>query len=103
MHNHNVIVANNVATYRLRDGHIVCGNSDHQIIFTFDFVWEAYADKIARFKWNDGFQDVPIVGNTVKIPIITNSSQIEVGVYVDGLHATTAATIPCKEDNNEES
>ena len=103
MHNHNVTVANNVATYHQRDGYIVCGKNDNKITFAFDFVWEAYTNKIARFKWNSGFEDVPIEGNTVTVPIITNSSQIEVGVYVDGLHATTAAIIPCKEDENEES
>ena len=104
MKNHYITVVNNVATYCQRGGYIVCGKNDHQIIFAFDYMWSAYDNKIARFKWNGGFVDVPIVNDTTEVPVIENATQVEVGVYVEGLHATTPTVIPCKEDDgNEES
>lgn len=90
-----ITVENKVATYHRRDGFIVCGNSDYKIAFSFDSEWDAYADKIARFKWNGGFFDVEFNGDIVNVPPIENATELEVGVYVDGLSTTTPATIPC--------
>lgn len=102
MKNHYITVVNNIATYSERGGSIVCGRNDHQVTFVFDHIWSAYPDKIARFKWNGGFVDVPIVNDTAEIPVIENAKHVEVGVYVEGLHATTPTVIPCKEDDGHE-
>ncbi len=95
MKNLNIDVVNKRATYRHRDGVIVCGNSDYQITFTFDAEWGAYTEKTARFKWNGGYRDVAFTGTTVNVPTIENATQVEVGVYVDDLSTTTPAVIPC--------
>ena len=96
MKNLNIAVANKVASYCQRDGFIVCGNSDYQITFTFDSDWNGYTKKTARFKWNGGHRDVEIKDdNTVKVPIIENVTQVEIGVYVKNLSTTTPAVIPC--------
>ena len=91
----NISVANKVATYSQRDGVIVCGNSDYQITFSFDSEWSAYTEKIARFKWNGDFKDVPFEGNVVNVPKITNATQVSIGVYAGDLRTTTPAEITC--------
>lgn len=96
MKNLNISVANKVATYRQRDGEIVCGNSDYKITFTFDSEWDAYAEKMARFKWNGLYKDVALEGDTAQVPILENTERVEVGVYAGELCTTTPATIPCK-------
>lgn len=91
-----VIVSNKVATYLSRDGNIVCGNSDYQIVFAFDSEWDAYEDKIARFIWNNEYQDVPFTGDTVTVPTLSNAKQVSVGVYAGDLCTTTPAVIECQ-------
>lgn len=96
MKNLNIAVANKVASYCQRDGFIVCGNSDYQITFTFDSEWNSHDKKTARFKWNGGYRDIAIKDdNTVDVPIIENTTEIEIGVYVEDLSTTTPALIPC--------
>lgn len=78
---------------------IVCGNSDYTIEFTFDAEWSAAGIKTARFvyfsKGKVKHQDVNFTGNTVAAPIITNTTQVKVGVYAGELRTTTPAVIPC--------
>ena len=95
MKNLNIAVANKVATYCQRDGFIVCGNSDYQITFTFDSEWKDHDVKTARFRWNGSFTDVVFKGNTVNVPIIQGTTQVEVGVFSGNLCTTTPATIFC--------
>ena len=90
-----ITVNNKIATYLNRDGSIVCGNSDYQIVFAFDSEWDAHEEKVARFIWNGKYLDVKFTGNTVKVPIVSNTTLLKVGVYVEGLSTTTSASIPC--------
>ena len=83
------------ATYMSRDGDIVCGNSDYVIEFAFDAEWNAFEEKIARFVWNNQYQEVAFTGTTCPAPIITNTTSIEVGVYAGELSTTTPAIIKC--------
>ena len=92
----NITVADKVATYRSRDGYIVCGNSDYVIQFAFDSDWDAHTEKTARFVLNGQFVDVDFTGTECSVPIITNVSQVEVGVYAGDLCTTTPAIIECK-------
>ena len=91
-----VIVNNKVATYLKRDGDIVCGNSDYQIEFTFDEMWDAYTEKTARFIWNNQYVDVDFTGNTCTVPVISNVDSVKVGVYAGDMQTTTSAIIGCK-------
>lgn len=79
---------------------IVCGNSDYDIEFAFDSEWTNLADKKARFVWTSrGEQhrdDADIIGNTVKVPVLSGTSMVEIGVYGGNLRATTPARIPCE-------
>ena len=84
------------ATYQHRDGDIVCGNSDYVIEFAFDAEWDARGEKIARFIWNSHYQDVTFTGTTCPVPIITNTTSVEVGVYAGELSTTTPAIIGCQ-------
>lgn len=95
MKNLNITVANKVATYCQRDGIMVCGNSDYQITFAFDSDWSAHIVKTARFKWNGTYTDVVFEGNVVNVPIISNTSQVDVGVFAGDICTTTPAVIPC--------
>ncbi len=89
-----ISVNDKIATYINRDGKIVCGNSDYQLVFNFDAEWEAYPQRTARFIWNGQHTDVEFTGNTVNVPILSNTKQLIVGVYADKI-STTAVTIPC--------
>ena len=100
MKNLNITVAGKIAEFCKRDGGIVCGNSDYQITFAFDNEWDDYEWKTARFIWNGGYVEVDFTGNTCIVPIINNTAEIYVGVYVKTdigvlLATTTAAIIPC--------
>lgn len=91
-----ITVANKIATYHQRCGDIVCGNTDYQIDFIFDDEWSAHPEKTARFIWNGRYFDVDFEGNTCKVPLITNTDQVTVGVYAGDLQTTTPASINCK-------
>ena len=90
-----IVVNNKVATYLTRDGEIVCGNSDYNIVFSFDSEWSGYPTKTARFEWNDKAVTVEFTGNTVKVPTLSNTTLLKVGVYVEQISTTTSASIPC--------
>lgn len=95
-------VQNKVATYIVRGGSIVCGNSDYQIQFLFDAEWEEHEAKTARFEWNDTYRDVEFTGNICPVPVISNTELCKVGVYVgespeDGaIISSTRTQIPCQ-------
>lgn len=91
-----IAVNNKIATYLKRDGHIVCGNNDYSIAFTFDTEWDSISQKTARFIWNGRYQDVEFTGTTCTVPIITNATEVTVGVYAGDLKTTTPAKIPCE-------
>lgn len=79
---------------------IVCGNSDYQIQFTFDEEWDKSLMKHARFAWRKGgdarYIDVPFLGDTVDVPMLTEVRFVYVGVYTDHLQTTTPARIACE-------
>ena len=91
-----ISVLDKKATYLSRDGDIVCGNSDYVIEFAFDTEWAVHDEKVARFIWNSAYKDVTFTGTTCPVPIITNASEVEVGVYAGELSTTTPATIGCQ-------
>ena len=90
-----VIVRDKVATYSERDGKVVCGNANYQIVFDFDSEWDVYTEKTARFIWGGRHYDVPFTGNTCPMPRVYGATYCLVGVYVDGLETTTPAKIGC--------
>ena len=87
-------VNDKIATYDNRDGIIVCGNGDYQLIINFDNDWDNITNKIARFIWNGQHTDVEFTGDTVVVPVVSNTKQLIVGIYADNV-STTAVTIPC--------
>lgn len=90
-----ITVAEKVATYRLRDGAVVCGNSDYAVQFTFDSDWSRHETKTARFIYNGVTEDVVFQGDTVPVPVIKNATILKVGVYAGDLVTTTPAVVPC--------
>ena len=91
-----VTVAEKIATFAKRDGHIVCGNSDYKIIFAFDSEWDEYPKKTARFIWDGLYKDQEFQGNQCPVPILKDAVEVEVGVFAGDLQTTTSAVIPCK-------
>lgn len=91
----NVDVVNKIATFQKRGGCIVCGNSDYQIRFTFDSEWSEFPTKTARFITNGQFTDVDFTGDVCDVPIIHDTTEVEVGVYAGNLKTTTSAVIGC--------
>lgn len=78
---------------------IVCGNSDYTIRFTFDEEWGALVAKTARFVYRRAgkteHQDVPFVGDTVAVPVLSDVNEVYIGLYAGNLCTTTPARIPC--------
>ena len=91
----NVQVINKIARYLLRDGNLVCGNSDYIIKFAFDSEWDTHNEKTARFIWNGKYQDVDFTGTECPVPIVSGTTELLIGVYAGGLSTTTPANIPC--------
>ena len=89
------------ATYQVRDGHIICGNSDYQVKFNFDPAWDDHAQKTARFEWNGRYVDVEFTGDTCEVPVVDNTKNLFVGVYVgeepedELILSTSRCMIPC--------
>lgn len=96
MKNLHITVTDKIANYMSRDGEIVCGNSDYQIVFTFDSEWEEHSKRKARFVWNGERHDQEFTGNTCPVPIITDASSVIVGVYAGDELSSTPVIIPCK-------
>lgn len=90
-----ISVQNKIATAP-QDAYIICGNSNYVINFTFDAEWDEYNAKTARFKYNGVNVDVPFTGNQCRVPIISNSMGVEIGVYSGTLTTTTGAMVECK-------
>lgn len=90
-----ITVCDKIATYKKRDGYIVCGNSGYTIQFTFDNEWDGYGKKTARFIWNGQHVDVSFEGNTCDVPLLERTNLLQVGVYVGDMSTTTSAEIEC--------
>lgn len=82
------------------DAVIICGNSDYSIVFTFDDEWDGLPTKTARFKYfTDAGRyhiDVLFTGDSVAVPVLTNTRRVEVGVFAGDLASTTGAAIRCE-------
>ena len=90
-----VAVVDKIATFRQRDGVIVCGNKGYRVKFTFDSEWDGLEVKTARFIYNNTVVDKVFEGDTVDVPVIRNAPLAAVGVFVGDLQTTTPAFIPC--------
>ena len=80
---------------------IVCGNSDYTLAFTFDSEWAAVEEKRARFSYvRNGVRQYedsePFTGDSVAVPILSDITRVEVGVYGGSLQTSTPASIPCE-------
>lgn len=74
---------------------LVCNNPTDTILFEFDEEWDAHELKTARFSWGNKFIDVPFPDKEVKVPEITNTQYVFVGVYANGI-ASTPIKLDCK-------
>lgn len=90
-----VSVKNKIAETQ-NDPKYICGNSDYAILFDFDDEWAGYDVKTARFKYKGTFQDQVFSGNECQVPVISNTSYFEVGVYSGDLHTTTPAYVSAR-------
>lgn len=89
-----VLVREKIAT--AAPAEIVCGNSDYMLAFDFDEEWGEYETKTARFAYNDQYQDVVFDGAECAMPVISNTTICQVGVFAGDLHTTTPALLWCK-------
>ena len=90
-----VDVVNKIATFQKRGGRIVCGNSDYKIKFSFDSEWDDFPEKTVRFIWGGHYTDVDIKSDVCPVPILYDTTEVEVGVYAGELKTTTSAFIGC--------
>lgn len=94
-HTINVSVRNKIAVAP-KDALYICGNSDFVVVFDFDDEWAGYDAKTARFRYNGTHQDIVFTGNECEVPIISNTYNIEVGVFAGDLRTTTPAYVSAK-------
>lgn len=74
----------------------ICDNSDFIIKFNFDAEWDAYDTKTARFCYNSKYVDAVFTGDSCAVPIISDTNDINIGVYAGNLHTTTPALVLCE-------
>lgn len=79
---------------------IVCGNRDYKIQFTFDDEWNEHQIKTAQFNYlMDGkLYSEPVIfdGNECAVPMLKNTSSVEIGVFAGDLQTTSIVNIPCR-------
>jgi hypothetical protein len=80
---------------------IICGNKKkYYVKFSFDEEWGADTAKTARFVWVAAGklhkEDVVFTGDTVKVPPLSGTREVKVGVFEGDLQTTTPARIPCE-------
>lgn len=78
---------------------IVCGNSDYTVTFAFDNEWSLTGPKTARFVYVKRgevmHEDVLFDGNTVAVPVLSDVTFVNVGVFAGDLCTTTPARVNC--------
>lgn len=94
-----ITVINKVAT-PVNPPTIICGNSDYSIRFIFDEEWDTYVVKTARFTYiidsEQHYQEVVFAGSLCPMPILSNITEVNVGVYAGELRTTTPAKLVCE-------
>lgn len=79
---------------------IVCGNADYKVNFLFDEEWDTAGVKTARFVYvQDGeikCQDVVFSNSEAKVPVLSNTKEVMIGVFAGDLQTTTPARVPCE-------
>lgn len=79
---------------------IVCGNSDYKVTFHFDDEWTGLEVKTARFVFRRGgkigYIDVVFSGVTCDVPVLTDLTEVYIGVYAGELRTSTPVSVPCK-------
>lgn len=82
------------------DYKIVCGNSDYTIKFTFDSEWHAHEVKTARFAFTRNGEskhiDVVFTGDVCEMPVLSNITAVEIGVFAGDLQTTTPCILACE-------
>lgn len=91
----NISVQNKIAVQTNKTEYI-CDNSDFIIKFNFDAEWDAYDTKTARFCYNSKYVDAVFTGDSCAVPIISDTNDINIGVYAGNLHTTTPALVLCE-------
>lgn len=77
---------------------MVCNNSDFTIKFYFDEQWSSFRFKTARFIWGKGvYQDVVFEGDECKVPIVSDTRYMAVGVFAgEDIKTSTPAIFNCR-------
>lgn len=84
---------------------IICGNTGYKAHFTFSDEWSAYTAKTAVFTFfsmrtgKTNQYEVLFEGETVEIPVVTNTVSLTIGVIAGDVKTTTDANIPCMNSN----
>lgn len=96
----NISIKDNIATLN-GEALIVCGNVGYNVKFDFlDEEWHRHLIKTARFTYNVNgttkYQEVIFEGDICPVPILSNITSVNIGVYAGELQTTTPALVACK-------
>lgn len=79
--------------------YVVCNNSDYTVNFNFDSEWNEYNTKTACFTYENvkgkTTEEIVFTGTRCTMPILMDTTYVEVGVFAGELHTTTPCIIPC--------
>ncbi len=96
MKNIDIKVQEKIATLLDNSKYIVCGNSDYFAVFHFDEEWEGYNNKTAIFvDSNDRVKEVSFAGNKCKIPELSRTNMVAIGVVAGDIRTTTPCYVKC--------
>ena len=88
-------VRDKIARLVNQDEFLVCGNSDYEVHFDFDEVWNGHFAKTALFVFGDTTVDQPFTGNVCKGVEITKATKCFIGVFTGDIITTTKADVKC--------
>lgn len=100
MPNIEIDIADKIATVRGYPS-IVLGNDDYSITFHFDAEWSGYTSKtlvLSMLSAKTGMlqtKEILFQGDTVNLPAILNTGEIEIGVYAGDLKTSSNTVITC--------
>jgi len=79
---------------------IVCDNTGYTLHLSYDAEWSDYDLKTVRFVYQRSgemvYTDVLTSSDEVEIPVISDTKEVQVGVFAGDLRTSTPARIPCE-------
>lgn len=95
----NFSVENKIVSHVGTNPHYVHGNTDYEVVVSFDEEWAGLVTFTARIRWvNHGlleYRDIVFTGDSFNLPALYDMDYLEIGFFAGNKHTTTPAIIIC--------